>query len=161
MEKEYSLGRPNYTLDDVLLDLKVLRSAASVTLEEAEGLIHIAKSVYDRSINPDRIFEQADEKRRFLREVLGYTVLYGKGGSPIALEDCTNARVGRAFRNIVLKPLTLFDTIVDAAKRLKEHISWAKYDHTNKKQEVSLALENFKADHPDKYKANCMAALRA
>lgn len=160
MEKEYSIGRPNYTLDDVLLDLKVLRSVG-VTLEETDSLIHIAKSVYDREINPDRIFEQADEKRRFLREVLGYPSLYGKGGSKIkdsgkiALENCTDARVGHAFRNAVLKPLSLLDRIEGPTKRLKDHISWAKYDHVTRKQEASLALENFKAEHPEEYKANC------
>ena len=54
------------------------------------------------SMIEDRHYEYFREtgKKRKLLEILDYTHLTGRNGERIPLEDCSDARIGRAFRNM-------------------------------------------------------------
>ena len=56
---------------------------------------------YDRRYGMNMsIFEDADDKRKILREA-GYTGVYGEGKARIHLEDASDARIGRVYENVL------------------------------------------------------------
>ena len=54
---------------------------------------------YELSFKPGAVFRETDKKRKLL-EILDYTHLTGRNGERIPIDDCSDARIGRAFRNM-------------------------------------------------------------
>lgn len=134
-------GQP-YGFEDLIEDLRLLRNPRrSPIINEA-----INQGLY-RTGN----FYATQEKLRFFKEILGYDRLNGRA----TLEECDPAQIGKAFKN------TLEGLLNSARNRILHYKKLANEDYKKQKEAAAKALEDFKRDHQDKYKANCMAALRA
>jgi len=54
----------------------------------------------EEGINPNDIFAHIEEKREILREIMGYENLVVGKGKHIPIDDCSDERVGSAYRTI-------------------------------------------------------------
>ncbi|MEK6897980.1 MAG: hypothetical protein AABX28_01330 [Nanoarchaeota archaeon] len=52
-----------------------------------------------RGLNPENIFDDTSGKTEALRKGMSYTHLIVERGRRMRLEDCSEARIGNAFRN--------------------------------------------------------------
>lgn len=134
-------GQP-YGFEDLMEDLRLLRNQRrSPIINEA-----INQGLYGTGN-----FYATVEKLRFFKEILGYDRLNGRA----TLEECDPAQIGKAFQH------TLESILSSARTKILRYKKLAKEDYKRQEEAATKALEDFKKNNPDKYKANCMAALRA
>lgn len=134
-------GQP-YGLEDLILDLRLLRSPRrSPIISEA----------IDRGLYKTGTFYATVDKLEFFKEILGYDRLNGSS----TLEECTPAQIGIAFTNTLNNILESAKNRVDIYRRL------ANEDYEREKEAAAKALEDFKKNNPEKHRENYLAAIRA
>lgn len=151
----YIIDGKSYSIDELLEDLAVIRDL------EAKNSTGLVKELRSRNLDINNIFGQTNEKRAFLRDVLRYPGLYAEGGTMVPLEECTDARIGYAFKNTLESHIERAARFEPAEWRVSQYKKLATEDYEARKIFAEESLEKFKKENPDKYKANCMAALRA
>lgn len=151
----YIIDGKSYSIDNLLEDLAVIRDV------EAKNSTALVRELRQHNLDVNDIFKQTNEKRAFLRDVLRYPGLYAKGGIMIPLEDCTCARIGNAFKNTLESHIERAARFEPAEWRVSQYQKLATEDSEARRIFAEESLEKFKKENPEKYKANCMAALRA
>lgn len=91
----YQIDGIDYTESDYKLDLRIVKTPKILELAIENKLLD------------SNLFEYTHLKRRFLEEVLGMSGLRGTGTNFILFDQCSEARIGRAFQNTMLPYLRL------------------------------------------------------
>lgn len=144
----YEIKGEPYTLEDLILDLKVARSGNDES-------IRIIIEAENRDLLRSKIFDNTGEKIDFFKEVLGYLGLYGRGGGLVKFIDCHPARIGQAFQKTIMSHMQhASPEIREAKSRIEEYKAIVTSDYQRQKEATKKALEDFERDHPNKYKAN-------
>ena len=95
---EYVFFSKAVTTSQVADCLNISLPNASRELKKLSRLELIVKETDERNIDPDDIFADADIKRELMKKHPKYTHLYSEGGRT-RIEECSEARVGNAFKN--------------------------------------------------------------
>lgn len=151
----YIIDGKDYSLDNLLEDLALIRDL------EAKDSARLVRELRNRNLDANDTFKQTNEKRAFLREVLGYPSLYAEGGTKIPLEECAEARIGLAFKNTLQPHIERAAKFEPAEWRVSQYKKLATEDYEARRIFAAESLENFKRENPKKYRANVLAALRA
>lgn len=65
-----------------------------ISIEKYQDFIRMS-----RALNPENIFDDTSGKTEALRNGMGYSHLIGERGRRVRLEDCSEAKIGNAFKN--------------------------------------------------------------
>ena len=151
----YKIHGKDYSFAELLEDLSIIRK-----VKESESS-KLVKAVKERGINITNTFTHINEKKAFLQEILGYKGLYGEEGVHILLDECSEARIGQAFRRTILPHIDRIHGFELAEARVAEYSRLANEDFKREKAEAKKALEDFKRENPEKYRKNYLEAIRA
>ncbi len=157
----YQIQGRDYGIDKLMADITI---SVGVDIKK----LRILEEARNIGILSADINQYNSQKIKFLKKHYGWGYLkIGKGDS-IPIEDCKPERIHaviikelRKLLDSKIGKLEVKVSEVEAAKsRMVEYSRLDTEAFNREKEQARQALENFKAEHPEKYRANVMAALR-